>query len=87
MNIPNIITLLRLVSVPLIIWVILQDRIDYAFGLFVLAGVSDAIDGPLARMTGKESEFGRILDPRPDSSAASVSCLFPFIIGTQLLDQ
>lgn len=53
---------------PLIIWVILQDRIDYAFGLFVLAGVSDAIDGPLARLTGKESEFGRILDPIADKA-------------------
>lgn len=68
MNIPNIITLLRLVSVPLIIWVILQDRIDYAFGLFVLAGISDAIDGPLARWSGTVSELGKVLDPIADKA-------------------
>ena len=52
MNIPNVITLVRLVSVPVIIWLILQNRMDYAFGLFMLAGISDAIDGPLARHFG-----------------------------------
>ena len=68
MNIPNLITLLRLVSVPLIVWVILQNRMDFAFGLFVLSGISDAIDGPLARRTGKVSELGTILDPIADKA-------------------
>ena len=68
MNIPNLITLLRLVSVPVIIWVILQNRMDYAFGLFVLSGISDAIDGPLARKCGTVSELGTILDPIADKA-------------------
>ena len=68
MNIPNLITLVRLVSVPVIIWVILQDHIAYAFGLFILAGVSDAIDGPLARRFGTVSELGTILDPIADKA-------------------
>ncbi len=68
MNIPNFITLLRLISVPLIIWVILQNRMDYAFGLFVLSGISDAIDGPLARRCGTVSELGTILDPIADKT-------------------
>jgi len=68
LNIPNVITLLRLVSVPLIIWVILQNHLDYAFGLFLLAGVSDAIDGPLARRYGSVSELGTLLDPIADKT-------------------
>ena len=68
MNIPNVITLVRLVSVPVIIWLILQNRMDYAFGLFMLAGISDAIDGPLARHFGTVSELGTTLDPIADKA-------------------
>lgn len=68
MNIPNLITLLRLVSVPLIVWLILQDHNAYAFGLFILAGGSDAIDGALARRSGKVSELGKVLDPIADKT-------------------
>ncbi|HKJ74868.1 MAG TPA: CDP-alcohol phosphatidyltransferase family protein [Alphaproteobacteria bacterium] len=68
MNIPNVITLLRLVTVPVIIWLILQGQMAYAFGLFLLAGISDAIDGPLARRSGQVSELGTILDPIADKA-------------------
>jgi cardiolipin synthase len=68
LNIPNFITLLRLLTVPLIIWLILQDQNAYAFGLFILSGGSDAIDGALARRFGSVSELGKILDPIADKA-------------------
>lgn len=69
MTLPNIITLVRLVAVPLVV-LLLMDR-DYgaAFALFVAAGVSDAVDGAIARhVPGQASELGRYLDPIADKA-------------------
>ena len=49
MNLPNLITLGRLISVPVAIWLILDDHLQGAFWLFIAAGVSDGIDGWIAR--------------------------------------
>ena len=43
MNLPNLITLARLLSVPLAVWLILDGRFGAAFWIFVAAGVSDAV--------------------------------------------
>ncbi|MEK9931295.1 MAG: CDP-alcohol phosphatidyltransferase family protein, partial [Rhodospirillaceae bacterium] len=45
MNLPNIISLARLFSVPVLVWLILTHRFDAAFWLFMAAGISDALDG------------------------------------------
>ena len=66
MTIPNIITMGRLIIVPLVIVVILQGRWATAFVLFVVAGVSDAIDGFIARRFDMRSEFGAYIDPLAD---------------------
>lgn len=66
MTLPNIITLMRLFMVPLIVWALLSDQMALAFGVFVLAGISDAVDGTIARYFNQQSEFGTVLDPIAD---------------------
>jgi cardiolipin synthase len=68
MTIPNLITIARLVMVPIIIAMILQGRWMTAFFVFVLAGLSDAADGLIARHFNMRSEFGAYLDPVADKA-------------------
>jgi len=68
MTIPNLITVGRLFLVPLVIVMIVNARWDIAFILFVVAGVSDAIDGFLAKRWGMASELGAYLDPTADKA-------------------
>ncbi|ODN69909.1 CDP-alcohol phosphatidyltransferase family protein [Methylobrevis pamukkalensis] len=68
MTIPNIIALLRLVAVPFVILLMIEDRMDLAFLLFVAAGISDAVDGIIARHFDQMSELGAYLDPIADKA-------------------
>jgi cardiolipin synthase (CMP-forming) len=68
MTIPNLITIARLIIVPLVIVMILQDQWQAAFALFVIAGVSDAVDGFIARRFDMRSELGAYLDPVADKA-------------------
>ncbi|NIX77219.1 CDP-alcohol phosphatidyltransferase family protein [Microvirga terricola] len=68
MTIPNFITIARLIIVPLVIVMIMQQRWETAFILFVVAGVSDAIDGFIARNFNMQSEFGAYIDPLADKA-------------------
>jgi cardiolipin synthase (CMP-forming) len=64
---PNLITLGRLCAVPLAFWLVVEHRLNLAFYLFVLAGLSDAVDGWLARRFGGNS-IGALLDPVADKA-------------------
>ncbi len=68
MNIPNSISLARLLMVPIVVWAILDDRMALAFWLFVGAGLSDAIDGFLARRLSCISVVGEYLDALADKA-------------------
>lgn len=68
LTLPNLITLARLAAVPATIWLILNHRLDIAFLLFVAAGVSDALDGWLARYTNSRTAIGALLDPVADKA-------------------
>jgi cardiolipin synthase (CMP-forming) len=68
MGLPNLITLARLLAVPLVIWLILAGRMTPAFWIFVMAGISDAADGFFAKRFNCETEFGRYLDPVADKA-------------------
>ncbi len=68
MTIPNIITVFRLVLVPLVILAILQGAWGAAFAMFVIAGVSDGVDGYIARRFDMRSEFGAMIDPLADKA-------------------
>jgi cardiolipin synthase (CMP-forming) len=63
---PNQLTLLRLVFIPFIVISVLYNHWGWALGLFVAAGVSDGLDGFLARMLKQRSTLGEYLDPIAD---------------------
>jgi cardiolipin synthase (CMP-forming) len=67
-NLPNLITICRIVLVPFVVWAITSDRVLLAFWLFIAAGISDAVDGFLAKWLRAESEFGAYLDPLADKA-------------------
>jgi cardiolipin synthase len=67
-NIPNLITLARILLVPVIIWAIGSGQMAAAFVLFVIAGISDAVDGFLAKRFHMQSEVGALLDPLADKA-------------------
>ncbi|MGE4219297.1 MAG: CDP-alcohol phosphatidyltransferase family protein [Alphaproteobacteria bacterium] len=67
-NLPNLITMARLLAVPVIVWLILGGRYQSAFWLFVAAGVSDAVDGVLAKRFGMATALGAYLDPIADKA-------------------
>src|ERR1700730_7557103 len=66
LNVPNIITLGRLLSVPLAIWLILSGAYLAAFWTFVFACVSDAVDGFIAKRFDMRTQIGALLDPIAD---------------------
>ena len=68
MSIPNLITLGRLLSVPIIIWLVLSDNLVLAFFLFLVAGLSDAVDGFIAKRFDQRSALGALLDPIADKA-------------------
>ena len=68
MSIPNLITLGRIILVPAVIWAIISGEMLVAFALFLAAGVSDAIDGFLAKRFHMASELGAYLDPLADKA-------------------
>jgi cardiolipin synthase len=67
-NLPNIITVARILAVPVIVWAIASGEMLFAFVLFLAAGVSDAVDGYLAKRFGMTSELGAYLDPLADKA-------------------
>ena len=65
-QIPNVISILRLMLVPGFALVLLEQQFDSALALFLLMGVSDGLDGFLARRLHAESALGEVLDPLAD---------------------
>jgi CDP-diacylglycerol---glycerol-3-phosphate 3-phosphatidyltransferase len=73
-NLPNSITLSRIASIPLLIWLLLTTRISSLHGekellasaVFVLASITDGLDGYLARKRGQVTTMGMLLDPLAD---------------------
>jgi cardiolipin synthase len=67
-NIPNIITLGRIMLVPFVVWAIASNQMEIAFAVFIVAGVSDAVDGFLAKRFNMTSDLGALLDPLADKA-------------------
>jgi cardiolipin synthase (CMP-forming) len=65
-NIPNFITLARVLSVPVIFWLLVNGNSKIAFFVFLCAGISDAVDGYLAKRFSWTTELGAYLDPLAD---------------------
>ncbi|MCW8915651.1 MAG: CDP-alcohol phosphatidyltransferase family protein [Magnetovibrio sp.] len=67
-NLPNIITLLRIAATPIVVWLIVEQYMMWAFWVFVVAGISDAVDGFIAKQFNMETELGKYLDPIADKA-------------------
>ena len=66
LNLPNLITIARILLVPIMVWAIASQEMRVAFFLFLAAGLSDAVDGFLAKRFNMASELGAYLDPLAD---------------------
>ena len=66
MSVPNILTLLRMVLVPVVVWLIMTGNVALAFWLFLLAGATDAVDGFIAKRFNQATLLGAYLDPVAD---------------------
>ena len=63
---PNLLTLLRICLAPFLVSAILENRFALSLGLFVAAGLTDALDGTLARLLKQRTVLGHYLDPVAD---------------------
>jgi cardiolipin synthase len=63
---PNLLTLMRLFIIPFLVIEILDGQFRIAFALFMLAGISDALDGLIARWLSQKTTLGLYLDPIAD---------------------
>jgi cardiolipin synthase len=65
-DIPNLISVLRILLTVPVVWMLLTHRFDLALLLFAIAGISDGLDGFLAKHFGWQSRLGGLLDPLAD---------------------
>jgi cardiolipin synthase len=82
-TLPNLLTLLRICLAPFLVATILDGNYALSFGLFVAAGLTDALDGTLARVLRQRSMFGQYLDPVADK--ALLSTLFLVLMHQGLI--
>jgi len=66
MSVPNLLTIARILMVPLLIWLIISGNFRFAFAIFVVAGITDAVDGFIAKNYDSVTELGAYLDPLAD---------------------
>jgi cardiolipin synthase len=81
LNLPNLITLARLLSVPLAIWLIFDERYGAAFWVFIGAGVSDALDGYIAKRFDRRTRLGALLDPTADKALLAGVYVSLWLVG------
>lgn len=75
LTLANRLTILRILMVPVIILLLLYKRLGYALAVFCLAGLTDALDGFIARSFRQKTELGMILDPLADKLLLTSSLL------------
>jgi cardiolipin synthase len=80
-SVPNLLTLIRIVITPLVIIFLIQRRFLEAFLVFTTAGVTDALDGLLARWLKQKTRIGAILDPMADKLLLASSFVTMAVIG------
>jgi cardiolipin synthase len=66
LNLPNFLTLCRIVSIPFFVALLSKNRFSDALWIFVAAALTDSLDGTLARWTNNRTELGAFLDPFAD---------------------
>lgn len=66
LNLPNALTLLRIIAIPIFLILLVDLRYGEALAVFAAAGVTDAVDGAIARLTHTKTTLGAYLDPAAD---------------------
>jgi cardiolipin synthase (CMP-forming) len=66
LNIPNTLTIIRIIIIPVFITAIIYNRQRFALYLFIIAGITDLLDGLMARLTDQKTALGTFLDPLAD---------------------
>lgn len=85
LTIPNLLTFLRMALIPVFAIMLVYHREGWALAVFTIAGVSDGVDGFIARRLKQESELGTIMDPVADKllmTTAFVMLTLPSVMGT-----
>lgn len=73
-TVPNALSVLRLVLIPVFVWLLLVEKADgWAFAVLMFSGFSDWADGKLARLLDQSSRIGALLDPAATGSTSSSS--------------
>jgi CDP-diacylglycerol---glycerol-3-phosphate 3-phosphatidyltransferase len=83
MNLPNSITLSRLLGLPVVVYCLYSDRLDLrwlGFGVFLVAAATDWLDGYLARKLNQVTDLGKFLDPLVDK----LLVLIPLLVAIDL---
>jgi cardiolipin synthase len=81
LTIPNFLTLLRIIAVPVFLILVSYERYGAALVLFLAAGITDTIDGVIARLTETYSDLGASLDPLADKLLLVSSFVILTIVG------
>lgn len=89
LTVPNALSVLRILIIPFFAWFFMRDQLAVAVVLLVLSGLSDCVDGFIARRLNQVTELGKMLDPLADKLTQGVVALclamkFP-VIGPVLL--
>ena len=66
MNVPNSLTILRIFLIPVYVGLLNSEQFDYALATLFIAGLTDALDGTIARVANQRTRLGEVLDPLAD---------------------
>lgn len=80
-NVPNVLTSLRILFIPVFAWLVISGHAWWAFGLFVALMITDKLDGDIARARGLITNFGKIADPIADKALMTAALVSLNIIG------
>jgi cardiolipin synthase len=81
MNIPNFLSLIRIILVPVFVIFLIQDEYHNALIIFVIAGLTDVLDGTMARLLNAQTKLGSYLDPIADKLLLTTSFVTLAILG------
>ena len=80
-NLPNLLTSLRILFIPVFAWLVIAGHEWWAFGLFAALMLTDKLDGDIARARGLITNFGKIADPIADKALMTTALVCLNIIG------
>lgn len=82
LNLPNYLTLIRIAAIPFFLVLLFSRLYNYALLVFLIGGITDALDGPVARFTNQRTRLGAYLDPLADKLLIISSLVVLTLIDT-----